>query len=392
MAKILIADDNKINRTLLKAVLSESDKEYDLVEADSGENALEIVAQELPDIILLDIMMPGMDGYEVCAKLKSDDRYKAIPILFITAMETVEDKVKGFDVGAADYITKPIRPEEVKARVNAHLTIKATEEARMETEMQLLQASKMAAMGEMGAGVAHELNQPLMAITTHLETLSMNKTISSDEKLSLKIRKIQDQFVRLKSIVKRLSDFSKGRTEALTMGDIKVPINDSIFLFAQQFKDHNIELDLQLDADIPEVFFDRYQIQDIILNFLVNARDAIDDVFNQEVGGKIGVYSKLLKEEGVVTVAIKDNGKPIDPKTEEKLFDAFFTTKGPEKGTGLGLSVCRTIISNHKGLLSFIILSDGSKMFWVALPLAKEVELIDDETIKPRIEKRLKEE
>ncbi len=260
--------------------------------------------------------------------------------------------------------------------------LEALNESLKETQHQLVHASRVAAMGEMSAGVAHELNQPLMALSTHMETLSMNEAITSSEKLTAKMKKVKDQFSRLKSIVQRLSNFSKQRNEEKALGDVNAPIQDSLFLFAQQFKDHNIDIDMQLEDALPQVYFDRYQIQDIVINFLVNSRDAIDDIFQREVGGRVIIYSRKILNDQAVAVGIIDNGKPVTPGTEEKIFNAFFTTKGPEKGTGLGLSVCSNIINDHNGYLNFLVFDDSSKSFYFVLPIDKDKSLSDRSCVK----------
>jgi DNA-binding response OmpR family regulator len=175
MPKILVVDDKSTNRKLLKTVLTKDKdtKDYEVIEAGSGKAALEAVKNDPPDIILLDIMMPEMDGFEVCTELKEDPQYNAIPILFITAMEKVEEKVKGFEVGAADYITKPINQKEVKARVKAHLRIREAEDER-------LQAESLKTIKDMIVTYNHEMSQPLTAIQGHADLL-MSDAEEDDE-------------------------------------------------------------------------------------------------------------------------------------------------------------------------------------------------------------------
>ncbi len=481
MAKILIVDDDATTRKLLKHIFSKGGEGYVIIEANSGMAALEMIEKDRPDIILLDILMPAMDGFEVCRELKADTKYKDIPILFITAVEETRDKIRGFQMGAADYITKPINPEELKARVAAHLRIKWLENERVEleklrtvkdmiatynhnmnqpltaayayigvlaakmkkddresrtignikkeldkvksilqkiqsidkvkrtnyvgdagmiklekapkdikeSEAQIMHAGKITAMGKMSAGVAHEMNQPLMAISTHIETLLMNEVVCRDEKLKDKINKIKEQFNRLGSIVQRVSDYSKTRSGAMVNEDINIPVKDSLLLLNQQLKDHNIELSLELDEKTPKIYIDRYYVQDVVINFLVNARDAIDDVYHEKPGGRVKIFSKMLKDAGAVCVGVIDNGKPIEAGTEEKLFSPFFTTKGSQDGTGLGLAISRNIIKNHRGIIGFIRIED-KKLFYFALPLDKDRDLADDETLMRKIEAELK--
>jgi len=249
--------------------------------------------------------------------------------------------------------------------------------------------SKMAAIGEMGAAIVHELNQPLMAISSHIETLLINETLSKDQNLKNKMVKIKDQFSRLRSIVKRLNSYSKAQ-KFLQWGSINDPIEDALFLFAQLLKDHNIKVQLTLAENLPSLKIDRYQLQDIIINFLLNARDAIDDVFHQKEGGAIEIFSLHLEAQRVVVLGVKDNGLGIVPSTEEKIFKSFFTTKGRDKGTGLGLYVCKHIVENHRGFLHFVTLSCGEKIFYFVLPENEDQNISKDRQVQIQVEEQMK--
>jgi signal transduction histidine kinase len=184
-ANILVVDDTPANLHLLVRILNR--KEYKVQPITSGELAIATAQEILPDLILLDIMMPEMNGYEVCKKLKIDERTKNIPVIFISAMSEVQDKVKAFRVGGVDYITKPFQVEEVLARVETHLTIgflqknlahkneelSKTLEELTTTQKQLIHSEKMAALGQLIAGIAHEINTPLGAIRSSIENIEI---------------------------------------------------------------------------------------------------------------------------------------------------------------------------------------------------------------------------
>ncbi|MBF0384233.1 MAG: CBS domain-containing protein [Candidatus Omnitrophica bacterium] len=257
-------------------------------------------------------------------------------------------------------------------------------------QMQLIHTARMSAMGEMSAGVAHELNQPLMALSVQIETFFSNPIINSDDKLKERMQKMKTQFTRLNTIVRRLNTFSKSRIASKAEENINTPITDSLFLFEQQLKDHNIQLKMKLVEELPKVALDRYEIQDVVINFLCNAKDAIDDVFKQAVGGEMTVFSLAVPQENCLAAGIIDNGKPVQDGTEKKIFDIFFTTKGPEKGTGLGLAVCCNIIKDHKGIINFIKLDDKRKMFYFILPVNQDDNLSGDDDRRSRIELKLK--
>ena len=181
---ILVVDDTPANLRLLVGILTE--KGYKARPVPNGELALSAARGFPPDLILLDIMMPEMNGYEVCSELKADERTRDIPVIFISAINDVLDKVKAFSVGGVDYITKPFQVEEVLARVEAHLTIcnlqknlkykneKLTQTLQQlqATQEQLIQSEKMAALGQLIAGIAHEINTPLGAIRSSIENIA----------------------------------------------------------------------------------------------------------------------------------------------------------------------------------------------------------------------------
>ena len=198
MSKVLIVDDSRYMRKILNDILESDENDYEITEADSGQAALDAVEKELPDIILLDVVMPDMDGYEVCKKLKADEKSGTIPILFISAMEMTDDKVKGFQVGAADYIIKPIEAEEVKARIRAHLSIREAEKFRMEKEN--LQTVK-----DMVATYNHNMNQPLMTIYTYMEILLV-KHGDEEDKTNQKLVKIKKELDSINDILKKIQE------------------------------------------------------------------------------------------------------------------------------------------------------------------------------------------
>ena len=210
--KILIVDDSLMGRRLLQEVLMGTQAGYDISLAESGPAALEWVAVHPPDIILLDVVMPGMDGFEVCRILKRDRKTAAIPVLFITALETAQDMIKGFQAGAADFITKPFLAEEINARVTAHLRLKMAEEER-------LQIANLEAIKNMVVTYNHNMNQPLMAAITYLEIL-LAKTEEQDPRHAAML-KAKTELGKVRAIMKKIQELEKLKTVDY-VGNIKM--------------------------------------------------------------------------------------------------------------------------------------------------------------------------
>ncbi len=232
-----------------------------------------------------------------------------------------------------------------------------------ETQAQLIQASKMAAMGQFGAGVAHELNQPLAGISGYTDLLLLKLEKDSPEWRYAK--KIEDQCVRMTKIVNNLRTFARQSKFEYGETDINQPIDDALMLLGEQLRSHNIKVRRNLSPNLPKVLADANQLEQVFLNLITNAKDAIEP----KGSGIITVISRQSTSPDFIEVLVADSGTGMDKATINDIFNPFFTTKEVGKGTGLGLSISLGIIENHGGRIEVLSIKGEGTVFRIALPV-----------------------
>ncbi len=231
-----------------------------------------------------------------------------------------------------------------------------------ETQAQLIQASKMAAMGQFGAGVAHELNQPLAGISGYTDLLLLK--LEEDSAQWRYAKKIEDQVTRMTKIINNLRTFARQSKFEYTEVDINQPIDDSLMLLGEQLRSHNIKVRRDLTPDLPKVKADANQLEQVFLNLISNAKDAMDI----RGSGTLTIHSTTSDETDFVEVYVADTGIGMDESVLSDIFNPFFTTKDVGKGTGLGLSISLGIIEDHRGRIEVHSLHSKGSVFRVALP------------------------
>ena len=381
---ILIVDDEQVGRDTLEALLTGQD--YNLAFASDGAEALAKAAELTPDLVLLDVMMPGMDGFEVCQRLRADPLLAEVPIIIVTALDDRDFRLRGIEAGADDFVSKPFDRVELRARVrtvtrlnryrqlllanqqldskNAELrqTIQAlqteiTERKRAgealekayaklkEMQQQLIQSEKLAALGRLSSDIAHEVKNPLAIILSGMEFLEIKlPNANTDAKTAME--KIKKATLRANDVLKNLLKF--GRPSELKLERVKPDdlINNALSFFKYRALLRNIEIETQFPEEEIYVEVDKLQIQQVIFNLLMNSVEAMPD------GGeiKIKTYKTALSEEQpCCVIEIADEGEGISEDDLSKLFEPFFTTKRDSKGTGLGLAISKMILDNHEG-------------------------------------------
>jgi signal transduction histidine kinase len=386
---VLIVDDEPANLKILIATLED---DYNLVVAKNGADALERVTYKTPDLILLDIEMPVMTGYEACEKLKQDPKYRSIPVIFISVLSSEEDEMHGFSIGAVDYITKPFRPSIVQARVRTHIELKkhrdhleALAEARAQ---QLIHSERLATLGTLSAGIVHEINNPLlyMSLSSELLQKEFDKTYpklleytdgQAEETERMMefltnsqgyISSIAEGVQRVIAIMKSMKDFSRRDVEEKTDCDMVKCIEDSLKLCNNELKYHTI-VEKRMATGLPPFAGMARQIEQVFINLFHNAAQAMQE--NHERGKRGLLIITAEQVENNLRVVVEDTGPGIPPDKLETIWEAFFTTKPSETGTGLGLSISKGIVQDHLGRIRAENREEGGARFILELPVRR---------------------
>lgn len=420
--RLLLVDDEPINIHVLKNYLSK--KHYQMVEARDGIQALELIENNGPfDMVLLDIMMPRMSGYEVCRKIRETYSVSDLPVIFLTASNQVDDVVQGFNVGANDHLHKPVAKHELLSRVGTHLrlldinrnlenrVIERTAQVELQNERleqknkkilaaqeKLILSEKLASLGALMAGVAHEINNPTNFVVFSIDNLKNDLAacrsfifeLAGDDApeeildgfrgkfdpLDEHIKIIKDGTQRIQTIIKDLQTSTR-------MGDIeKISVNitdtlmSTINLISAEYK-QQVEIVTDLAA-VPEVNCHPSKLSQVFMNLIVNACDAVRErkrdemrhdpnAFDNSEPGEIIIGCKAVVD--FIEITVRDNGCGMTEQTKERLFEAFYTTKGIEEGTGLGLSISRDIVRQHGGDLTVESQQGMGSEFKLTLPI-----------------------
>ncbi|NER35869.1 MAG: response regulator [Oscillatoria sp. SIO1A7] len=423
IGQIAVVDDTAANLHLLSNLLENVG--YDVRPFPRGGIALQGITYSPPDLILLDIQMPEMNGYELCQKLKDNESTENIPVIFISALNETFDKVKAFHLGGVDYITKPFQAEEVLARVATHLELyqvkkqlqktnrfqaeqlaaqnaqllhlnQSLEQANRElqrnyeklkqTQLQLVQTEKMATLGNLVAGVAHEINNPLGFIGGSISILERNFTdllaivekyhqeccnpspqlLEQLEDLELDflvedipktIASMQMGIRRIGKISISLRTFCRADMVEKTLFNLHDGLDSTLTILKYRLKANYQRPDIQISknyGDIPEVKCYPGQLNQVFMNVLANAIDALEETNRGRTFAEIAANPNriVIKTEATaeeVTVRIADNGMGMPEEVRQRIFEQGFTTKAVGKGTGLGMAIARQIVTEKHG-------------------------------------------
>jgi len=344
--RILLVDDNPTNIDVLYEFLS--DVGYEVFVAEDGPSAISRLDFMLPDLILLDIMMPHMDGFEVCDHLKTQDRAREIPVIFITAMGAVDDKVRGFDAGGVDYITKPFQNQEVLARIRTHLSMKRMREALRSKNQQLLEQNN--ALDAYARTVAHDLKNPLNLILNYARLIQDEGALSgmAAQDLSTIIMSAD----RMNHIIQDLLLLAQLRKDEVTAVNVDMAsvVRQSLDRLAFQLSEKNVQV-TEPPEWIPAMGVASW-LQGVWVNYISNAL---------KYGGEPPRITLQCRRVGnLVEYAVEDNGPGIPEEAQAGIFDEFSRVGGEKaEGHGVGLAIVKRIVERLQGEVGVRNLSPG---------------------------------
>lgn len=421
-ATILVVDDTPANLEVITETLSSVG--YTVITAISGERALNRLKHQKPDLILLDVQMPGVDGFETCRYLKDNPDTANIPVIFITALSDIGSIVRGFSLGAVDYISKPFQELELLTRVKTHLQLKfltqnlekrvaeRTSELQIalhqlqQSKLQLVQQEKMSTLGNLVAGIAHEINNPIgflkgsiynmeeyiKDLLDHLalyeqhypepvvpiqeNAAAINLSFLSED-LPQMLASMDEATNRMKTISTSLRTFSRIDMEHKVSADLHAGIDSTLLILKYRLQSNAYRPAIKVIqnyGELPMLECFPGQLNQVFMNILANAIDAFDEV-NQlspdlEIKPQTIIIETAQTDENTIEIRIRDNANGMTEDIKNKIFDYLFTTKPVGKGTGLGLAIAHQIIvEKHSGTIDVASEVGQGAEFIIRLPV-----------------------
>ncbi|MCF8364161.1 MAG: response regulator [Bacteroidales bacterium] len=383
--KLIIVDDNELNLERLRLLLN--DQDYDLTTINDGRQALKLASKEYFDLMLLDVIMPGMDGFEVCSKMKKNSKTAQIPVIFLTGQTDPNSIQKGFQAGAVDYVAKPFNKTELLARVKSHLELKQSRE-----ELEIAKQAAEDALkykSEFLANMSHEIRTPINGIIGMSEFLENTKL---DQKQAEYVRIVRSSANSLLNLINDILDFSKleaGKIELEKLDfDLYEHIQDTVKSMIFKADEKGLQLNYVIASDVPRALSgDPTRLRQVLLNLISNALK-----FTEK--GGVTVKTTLLEKrdkESIVKFEVIDTGIGINEEGMQRLFKSFSqvdaSTTRNYGGTGLGLVISKSLSEMMGGRISVESRLNVGSNFWFTVKMGnsdiKQVErmsIVETET------------
>ena len=366
--KILVVDDDRLNLRIIGGILR--GEGYVLAEGNSGERAMELYAEFKPDLVLLDVMMPGIDGFETCRRLKTIYGGKCAPVIFITAKNESDDVVEGLGAGGVDYLPKPFKAKEVLARIRSHLQNRALDEQQKLLVEQLSQAN--AEKNKFLGMAAHDLRNPLASIRGLTEFLREGSVGPLNPEQKDLIETIHSASQSMLVLVNELLDVAAIEAGELKLHleaeDLATLIGKSVALMNMEAAKKKTCVNFAPAKVAQKLVLDTAKMRQVIDNLLSNA------IKYSPPGSTITVTLAVDAAHGTCAFAVQDQGPGIPEGERDRLFKDFSRLSvkptGGEKSTGLGLAICRKIVEAHRGTITAENLAAGGCEFRVVLPIS----------------------
>jgi len=348
--KILIVDDQAENLIMLSEALKD---EYAVFAVNSGQKALKFMDEnEHPDIILLDIIMPDINGFEVCTKLKQNPKTSSVPVIFVTIMGEIEDIKKGFEAGGVDYITKPYHIEEVKARIKTHIRIvnQRRELGRVVDELQTSQVlnieqARIGASSELLKSLAHHWRQPLTVAMIAADNISEGLAAEQEAgEIGGQIKLLKESLKKISTMISEFSLLFSTR-DGVELFSIKDAVDKAMRFMSATIEVENIKVDIEIVEDCT-IKGHKNEYIHVLLMILSNAIEVLSMRHIKEKHIWITLNKSTDKSS---TLSIRDNGGGIDESILRRIFEPYISTKFPSFGVGLNLFTAKILIEKQMG-------------------------------------------
>lgn len=358
--KILVVDDDFVSLNVMTSAVEKLG--HQCISAEDGARGWELFQKEPCEVVLSDWMMPGMSGLDLCRLVRGFRSEEYCYFIMLSSLDKRHHVLEGLKAGADDYLTKPLDLEDLEGRLLSAARVTSLHRRFLQAQSQAVLNSKLAAVGQLAAGVAHQLNTPLGAVKLALDSAlrRVHDAVGVEKKIRMSLSAIQN----MQDIVSQLLGSSQMSPARESSCDMSRLVEDTLALLKPQFTKNRIEVTTRLTPDL-EVAVSPSEFQQILTNLLTNARDAVLSPHSRERLIEVST----LKGQDAALLRVVDHGPGVHEQFQERLFEPFFTTKPPGSGVGLGLPIIKNLVEVRGGAVRLVVEQQGLTVFEVELPL-----------------------